>query len=93
MRKENLEIQHKIIATAGKEPLGNVLVTKVSSVIFIYEGHMWYILHRHGNMSLVVISVPLESLCKAFVFLKVSRTHFVYVINRSPSGIGDKFIR
>lgn len=40
MRKENLEIQHKIIATTGKEPLGNVLVTEVSNLIFIYEGHM-----------------------------------------------------
>lgn len=92
MRKENLEIQHKIIAT-GKEPLGNVSVTEVSNLIFTYEGHMRCILHRNRNVSLVVISVSLESLCKAFVFLKVSKTHFVYVINRSLSGIGDKFIR
>lgn len=52
--------------------------------------------HRTRNMSLVVINVSLESLCEDFIFaffLKISKTHFVYVINKSLSGIGDKFNR
>lgn len=49
MRKENLEIQHKIIINIGKESLENVFVTEVSNVI-LNEGYVCDVLFTKIEM-------------------------------------------
>lgn len=51
MRKENLEVEHKTIATTGKKSVDSVLVSEVSHVICGYEGLLGdIVVHGNGNM-------------------------------------------